>query len=130
MVIAHIRGVRHLLTAGLSLSWPLPLAAADGEPRRANDGNLVLEDIPVLPDDIVQDLERYQNIRGAEFLSWSSSGESVFIKTRFGDVDQIHRVGSTGWSPPSDHLRPRARGTGGSAAGTLDAGIHTRRWRE
>lgn len=62
----------------------------------ANDGNLVMEDVPAIPDDVVVDLNRYQNVRSADFQAWTRDGESIFIKTRFGDVDQIHRVDNPG----------------------------------
>jgi len=55
-----------------------------------------MEDVPVIPDEIVADLKRYQNVRSASFQAWAGDGQSVFIKTRFGDVDQIHRVDMPG----------------------------------
>ncbi len=75
----------------------LPLAAlADVETRTANNGNLVMEDVPEIPDTIVEALNRYQNVRGAGFRGFSKDGESIFISTRFGDVSQIHRVDMPG----------------------------------
>jgi dipeptidyl aminopeptidase/acylaminoacyl peptidase len=75
--------------AGFALTLP---AIADVERRVANNGNLVMEDVPEIPADIVQSLNRYQNVRSASFEAWSGDGESLFIDTRFGDVGQIHRV--------------------------------------
>ena len=75
--------------AGFALALP---AVADVERRVANNGNLVMEDVPEIPTDIVQSLNRYQNVRSASFEAWSGDGESLFIDTRFGDVGQIHRV--------------------------------------
>lgn len=75
--------------AGFALALP---AIADVERRVANNGNLVMEDVPEIPADIVQSLNRYQNVRSASFEAWSGDGESLFIDTRFGDVGQIHRV--------------------------------------
>jgi dipeptidyl aminopeptidase/acylaminoacyl peptidase len=74
---------------GFALALP---AIADAERRVANNGNLVMEDVPEIPADIVQSLNRYQNVRSASFEAWSGDGESLFIDTRFGDVGQIHRV--------------------------------------
>ncbi len=71
-------------------------APADVERRTLNDGNLILEDIPEIPARIVGDLNRYQNVRAASFLAWSEDGESVYISTRFGEVEQIHRVDMPG----------------------------------
>ncbi len=62
----------------------------------ANDGNLVLEDIPPIPESLPQTLSRYQSIRSARFSAWSSDGQKIYIKTRFGDVDQLHRVDKPG----------------------------------
>ena len=65
---------------------------ADVERRAINDGNLVLEDVPQIPQDIVDDLNRYQNVRSASVLDWSKDGKSLFVSTRFAEVSQIHRV--------------------------------------
>jgi len=62
----------------------------------ANNGNLIMEDIPPIPADIVDDLNRYQNVRSAGFREWTADGEGVYISTRFGDVSQIHRVDMPG----------------------------------
>jgi len=67
-------------------------AAADAESRVANNGNLVMEDVPEIPADIVDSLNRYQNVRSASFEAWSGDGNSLFINTRFGDVGGLHRV--------------------------------------
>ncbi|MDH3273995.1 MAG: alpha/beta fold hydrolase [Gammaproteobacteria bacterium] len=67
-------------------------AAADAERRVANNGNLVMEDVPEIPADIVDSLNQYQNVRSASFQAWSGDGESLLINTRFGDVGQLHRV--------------------------------------
>ena len=52
-------------------------AAAEPVVRTANNGNLVMEDVPEIPADIVEALNRYQNVRSA-------------------DVDQLHRVDRPG----------------------------------
>ncbi|WP_405231260.1 S9 family peptidase [Lentisalinibacter salinarum] len=80
-----------LLTA--VLAQPLQ---AEVERRALNDGNLILEDIPAIPQTIVDDLNRYQNVRSAGFLDWTADGESLYVSTRFGEVEQIHRVDMPG----------------------------------
>ena len=87
--------MRNLLPILLTLAVAAP-AAADIERRVANNGNLVMEDVPEIPADIVSDLNRYQNVRQAGFQAWDADGESLFISTRFGDVGQIHRVDMPG----------------------------------
>ena len=81
------------LVAATVLSLP---ALAEVERRVANNGNLLMEDVPEIPADIVGGLRRFQNVRSAGFLAFSAAGDSVFINTRFGDVGQIHRVDSPG----------------------------------
>ena len=66
--------------------------AAEVSRRVANEGQLVMEDVPAIPDDIVDGLNRYQNVRAARFRGWQPDGEGVFVTTRFADVDQLHRV--------------------------------------
>jgi len=62
----------------------------------ANNGNLIMEDIPPIPAEIVEDLNRYQNVRSAAFRAWTEDGSGIYISTRFGDVNQIHRVDMPG----------------------------------
>ncbi len=62
----------------------------------ANNGNLVMEDVPEIPQRIVDSLNRYQNVRSAPFRSFSNDGQSIFVTTRFGDVSQIHKVDQPG----------------------------------
>jgi len=71
----------------------LPLLA---EERTLNNGNLVLQDIPKIPDEIRQDLSQHQNVRSASFQAWGTDVRGLFIKTRFGDVTQLHRVDQPG----------------------------------
>jgi len=83
--------VTGLVAFGLSFS-----AAADVVRTEANNGNLVMEDVPPIPQSIVADLNRYQNTRSAGFRGWDKDGEGIFIATRFGDVSQIHYVAQPG----------------------------------
>jgi len=83
--------MRILILTALFFLFVLP-AVADAERRVANNGNLVMEDVPEIPVDIVDSLNRYQNVRSASFQTWSGDGKSLFINTRFGDVGQLHRV--------------------------------------
>ncbi len=71
-------------------------AAANVIRTEANNGNLVMEGVPEIPKEVVAHLNRYQNIRSAEFLDWSIDGKSIFISTRFADISQIHRVDQPG----------------------------------
>ncbi len=82
-----------LLLTGLLCSFVL---ADEIVSRTANNGNLIMEDIPEIPRTIIDDLNRYQNVRSAGFVDWTRDGESIYVRTRFGDVSQLHRVDMPG----------------------------------
>jgi dipeptidyl aminopeptidase/acylaminoacyl peptidase len=71
-------------------------AAVSVHRSEANNGNLIMEDIPAIPESIVNDLNRFQNVRSASFRDWAENGQGIYISTRFADVDQIHRVDMAG----------------------------------
>jgi len=85
-----------LLAISLTFFICSPFALADVARSEANSGNLVMEDIPAIPQSVVADLNRYQNVRSAGFQAWTQGGEGMFVTTRFGDVSQIHHVGHAG----------------------------------
>ncbi len=85
-----------LLGSLLVAAFAVPYAHAEVEQRTLNDGNLVLEDIPPIPQTIVDDLNRYQNVRSAGFLDWTADGAGLYVSTRFAEVQQIHRVDMPG----------------------------------
>ncbi|RUO56201.1 S9 family peptidase [Pseudidiomarina homiensis] len=64
--------------------------------RTLNNGNLVLENIPEIPERIGEQLNRFQNVRSAAFREFTSDGDAIYISTRFGDVAQIHKVSEAG----------------------------------
>ncbi len=72
------------------------ISSAEVTITTANNGNLVMQNIPEIPPRIVSDLNQYQNVRSAPFRGFSKDANSIFISTRFGDVSQIHRVDSSG----------------------------------
>jgi dipeptidyl aminopeptidase/acylaminoacyl peptidase len=88
--------MRKLLTGLFLLLLASTGFAADIERRLANDGQMILEDIPEIPDAVPAMLSRYQNIRSASFSSWSKDSKSIFIKTSLGPVTQLHRVDAPG----------------------------------
>lgn len=69
----------------------LLVASGAGAVERVERGNLVLENMPEIPAEVIERLEQYQNTRSAGFSSWLNDG-SILISTRFGDTSQIHRV--------------------------------------
>ncbi len=67
-------------------------ATADVDRRTLNDGNLIVENVPEIPIELVVDLMRFQNIRAAGFRAWTPDGNGIYVATGFGDVDSLHLV--------------------------------------
>jgi len=94
----------------------------------ANNDQLIMEDIPPIGSSLPQSLSRYQNIRSTRFSDWSRDSKSIYIKTRFGDVDQLHRVDEPGGAryqltfgdEPVGEVKRQPKGS--SIAFTLDIG--------
>lgn len=61
------------------------------EVSRRTQGSLVLENVPVTPDDVRDKLIQYTNTRAAGFDGFTPDG-AILISTRFGDTSQIHKV--------------------------------------
>ena len=59
--------------------------------QRREIGNLIFEGIPERDPQLAERLESYLQARQSTFLDWLPDG-SILIATRFGNVDQIHRV--------------------------------------
>ncbi len=88
--------MRTLLTGLFLLLLASTGSSAEVQRRTANDGQLIMEDIPPIPDSLPAMLSRYQNIRSASFSNWSKDSKSIFIKTSLGPVTQLHRVDAPG----------------------------------
>lgn len=107
-------GSSRLISSGLSSSSSIKtmllfftallfsaFASADVETRILSNGKLVLENIPEIPESIIEDLNRFQNVRPAPVRDWTRDGKSLyigprFISPRFGDVSQLHKVDKLG----------------------------------
>lgn len=74
----------------LALTLPFAALAAD-DVERVERGNLVMEDIPEIPEDIKDRLSQYLDTRSAGFADWSPR-EGMLISTRFGNTSQLHHV--------------------------------------
>lgn len=84
-----------LLILALMLT-ALPLAAEDVPQWTTNDGQLILQGVPAIPPELVSRLKQYQDVRSAGFLDWTADGKGMYIRTRFGETGQIHRVHAAG----------------------------------
>ncbi len=56
--------------------------------------NLVVEGIPDVPLELVQEVKRYTEARSASFGGWHPERPEMLIGTRFGNTAQIHQVSS------------------------------------
>ncbi len=48
--------------------------------------------MPDVPERVVRQLNRYQNVRTAWFVDWTADGQGIYINTRFASVTQLHQV--------------------------------------
>ncbi len=58
--------------------------------------NLVTENIPIIPDSLVEEVGRYNEFRSAGLASWHPTNREMLISTRFADTSQLHLVKSPG----------------------------------
>ncbi|TYT26727.1 S9 family peptidase [Luteimonas viscosa] len=95
------------LALGLSLALPvlaLPALAQTATPQaqtgaspppsaveRKEQGNRVTENLPEIPAELIESLNRYQNTRGASVSGWTKEG-CLLVSTRFAETSQVHRV--------------------------------------
>ena len=83
-------------------------------------GNLLLENIPDIPETISERLNQYQSTREAAVIDWFNEGDGLLVSTRFGETAQLHFVGNAGgtrrqltfFKEPvfNAAMRPRANG--------------------
>ncbi|TVS12536.1 MAG: S9 family peptidase [Wenzhouxiangella sp.] len=77
--------------AALALIVSAQTLAAETEPTRIQQGNLVMENIPEIPGSVRERLRQYQNVRSAGFSDFAPDG-GIYILTRFGETNQIHHL--------------------------------------
>ena len=75
----------------LSLFAHLALAAPQ-EPTRRELGQLLLENIPDIPESLKDRLNQYENVRSAAFQGWLPANKGLLISTRFAEASQLHTV--------------------------------------
>ena len=83
--------LRLLICSGL-LFLTTTILAQQGADSRREEGSLVIEGIPEIPDTVAQRLLQYQNVRSASVVDWHPDGERLLIGTRFGETTQLHVV--------------------------------------
>jgi dipeptidyl aminopeptidase/acylaminoacyl peptidase len=82
---------RFVLLGSLFLS-PLCFAAEAPSNTLTPGDNLVIDGIPPIPADLVEQIGRYTESRAAAFQDWHPAKAEILITTRFGDTNQVHRV--------------------------------------
>ena len=75
----------------LAFACSQAFAAEPSVVQREEVGNRVSENIPAIPAELLEKLNRYQNTRGAGFAGWTREG-CVLVSTRFAETAQVHRV--------------------------------------
>jgi dipeptidyl aminopeptidase/acylaminoacyl peptidase len=88
--------MRTLLTCLFLLLLSGSTSATEVQHTTANGGQLIMEDIPAIPESLPPILSRYQDIRTARFVGWAHDSKSIFIKTQPGHVTQLHHVTTPG----------------------------------
>ncbi len=112
----------------LALLLGSPMATAEIMRSSANNGQLVMENVPPIPQQLADDLNRYQSARSAGFRGWTADSRGIYISTRFGNVNQLHHVAQPAAARRQmtffkEPVRSVSRQPGGTAlAFTMDAG--------
>ena len=83
-----------LLALALSVTVQAQQRSESRDPRRP--AAITATGVPLVPSELVERLRRYQNVRSAVFSGWSPDGRGMLVRTRFGNTDQLHRVGVPG----------------------------------
>lgn len=64
--------------------------------ERIERGNLVMEDLPLIPPTLAERTNRYQQTRSATLAGWLGRDQGMLISTRFAETAQIHQVAMPG----------------------------------
>ncbi len=63
---------------------------------RTEKGNLVMENVPEVPETISSRMQQYLSTRSATLCDWIPGEKGLFMYTRFGDTTQLHRIAAPG----------------------------------
>ena len=86
----------NLLPRVISIFLLITLFQTVNAQTRREVGNMILEDVPEVPEEITSRLQQYQNTRSASFADWLPNDEGILIATRFGNTAQLHTVNNPG----------------------------------
>lgn len=74
----------------------IPVNTLFSQVERKEQGNLIIENIPEIPQHIAERMMQYQNTRSASMQGWLPGKDGMLITTRFGETTQIHYVEKPG----------------------------------
>ncbi|VWX59186.1 S9 family peptidase [Sphingorhabdus sp. 109] len=78
---------------GLILSvFTVAPAAAEADGIALRPAALVADQVPAIPQEIVEQTRPYMEYRTASFVDWDPKSRAMLISTRFADTSQLHRV--------------------------------------
>lgn len=84
--------MRHWSMLFLAIATLSLLAFAQPPQTVVPGENLVIDGVPPIPASIAQQVGRYTEFRSAALESWNPKSKQMLIRTRFGDVPQLHYV--------------------------------------
>lgn len=64
--------------------------------ERREIGNMILEGVPEIAEEIQQRIQQYQDTRSAAFVDWLPDDQGILMSTRFGNTVQLHTIASPG----------------------------------
>ena len=82
---------RFIASAALTLLCGAAATQTPETPVREERGNLILDGVPAPDPALMEQVDQYTASRGATLQGFLSDG-GILISTRFGDVEQLHRV--------------------------------------
>lgn len=82
--------------ARIALTGLLLFGIASARPQTREEGPLVFDGIPPIPQALKERLRQYSEARSATMAGWDEGGQGLYILTRFANTAQLHRVKSPG----------------------------------
>lgn len=81
----------------VSVLLALVCIAAEPPAKTITPGdNLIVDGIPLIPADLVEQVGRFTESRAATFQDWNPTKPEMLIVTRFGDTNQVYRLAMPG----------------------------------
>ncbi|WP_156454098.1 MULTISPECIES: S9 family peptidase [unclassified Sphingomonas] len=87
--------MRHLFLSAALIALAPAALAQQAQVTTRQQGSATLQNVPEIPAEVREAVQRYQNSRSASFEDWLPDG-SMLITTRFGATQQLHRVAAPG----------------------------------